>query len=641
MKTKALLIILFAFSSAKAQQVDSRGMYDKKDFEHIEIGWLYPLKNEQAKPISENGWSYPVNQTDMGRKIGAWLQQTYTPTGLLGELKLDLYRPPASKYKGTKDYGANEAEKDNRFALPNSYGALARFHLCLSKTSAHKFFPTPGNHCYTRLDIMTNNVELITKQIIALSTPANYYCTMPEYALGEDRESADNWRKKMPVYRNFTSSPNLQLYRHYFFPVARELAYVIVMTKNNQPLPFEQVTVSDFLRQLESQFPKLHQFAVNRKLIYENYLENAKKGMQVLKEQLKQQENKFVYFDTEERQIDIIDLANIGSNGKLPKWIQTEKTTQNLDRWGKVTHTTTNYPLLRLKKGVKEACTSSGPQWIVFKLTDPIDHSYGGSVQLMDNFVSRFNYKYVYNYFFGNEKVIEPYSPLQFLNATQSGNKKAATALSATAKQKASDKSIVLFDDFSATAETAAPKNWITEAAQSGEKPTVTTIEGTVGKWIKLKGNASPKDITLPISGDVEISYDLLVHKGDVPWGTPGIETEFMFSGKDGDKRYAVNVSPGDMNRKDAAGWIMLALGGSECKTGSYHSIAEFTGSKPLNKVTIAIRKKGESISIFSNNTKVYECPTAFMQASVMKKLNFYVNEKNVYYLTNVQIKKI
>ena len=641
MKTKALFIALFAFSVANAQQVDSRGMYDKKDFEHIEIGWLSPLKNEPARPIAENGWSYPVNQTDMGRKIGAWLQQTYTPTGLLGELKLDLYRPPASKYKGTKDYGADEAERDNRFALPNSYGAFAKFHLCLSKTSTHKFFPTPGNHCYTRLDIMTNNVELITKQVIALSTPANYYCTMPDYTIGQKGEYEKDWLNEMTAYRNFTGSQNLQPYQHYLFPVGNQLSYVIVMTRNKQPLPFEQVTVGEFLRQLESQFPKLHQFAVNRKLIYENYLENAKKGMQVLKEQLKQQENKFVYFNTIERQIDIIDLANIGSSGKLPNWIQTEKTTQNFDRWGKVVSSSTNYPLLRLKKGVKQACATGGPEWIVFKVDGPINAGYGGAVQLMDNFVSRFNYNYVYNYFFGQEKPSVPYSPLGFQHATQSGDKKAITVLSATAKEKSGDKSIVFFDDFSATPEAATPKNWKTDGSSSGDKPTITKIEGAAGKWIKLKGNASPKDIALPLSGDIEISYDLLVHKGDVPWGTPGIETEFGFSGKAGDKRYAVNVSPGDMNRKDAAGWITLALGGSDCNLGSYHSISAFTGSKPVNKVTITIRKKGEAIAIFSNNTKVYECASAFMQGAVMKKVNFYVNEKNVYYLTNVQIKKI
>lgn len=641
MKIKALLVALFTFSFANAQQVDNRGMYDKKDFEHIEIGWLNPLKNEPAKPITENGWSYPVNQTDMGRKIGTWLQQTYTPIGLLGELKLDLFRPPASKYKGTKYYGADEAEKDNRLALPNSYGALAKFHLCLSKTSTHKFFPTPGNHCYTRLDIMANNVELITKQVIALSTPTDYYCTMPDYTVGQKGEYEKDWLDEMTAYRNFTGSPNLQPYRHYLFPVGNQLSYVVIMTRNRQPLPFEQVTVAELLRQLESQFPKLHQFALNRKLIYENYLENAKKGMQVLKEQLKQQENKFVYFNTIERQIDIIDLANIGSNGKLPNWIQTEKNTQNLDRWGKAVSSSTNYPLLRLKKGVKEDCATSGPQWLVFKLDGPINAGYGGAVQLMDNFVNRFNYDYVYRYFFGKDKVIEPYQPLGLSFKEKEQRASAASELSAAAKKNAADKTVLLFEDFSNTAVGAAPQSWKTQRSEiSGEQPVVATLDKVEGKWLRLKRNAAPKNFPQNINGDFELSYDLLVQKGDVPWGTPGIDVQLKFSGNAGEKNVILNVSPGDMNRADAAGWIMIN-GLATCKVSNYYSVTGFTGSKPVNKATVSLQKKGESILITCNNSKVYECNTAFSPSMVLKDLNFYVNEKNQFYISNIHIKKL
>ena len=641
MKIKLLLLTLFAFSFANAQQVDSRGMYDKKDFEHIEIGWLNPLKNEAAKPISENGWSYPVNQTDMGRKIGTWLQQTYTPTGLLGEIKLDLYRPPASKYKGTKSYDVIEAERDNRFALPNSYGALAKFHLCLSKTSTHKFFPTPGNHCYTRLDIMANNVELITKQVIALSTSTDYYCTMPDYTVGQKGEYEKDWLNEMTAYRNFTGSQNLKPYRHYLFPVGSQLSYVVVMTKNNEALPFQQVTIGELLRQLESQFPKLHQFALNRNLIYENYLENAKKGMQVLKEQLKQQENKFAYFSTIERQIDIIDLANIGSSGKVPNWIQTEKTTQNLDRWGKVVSSSTNYPLMRLKKGVKEACATSGPQWIVFKIDGPMNAGYGGAVQLMDNYVTRFNYDYVYRYFFGKDKVIEPYQPLGTSLTEEKKKAPVVTELSAVAKKNAADKSILFFEDFSNTAAGTVPQSWTVQRSEvSGEHPVVAKLATGEGNWLRLKRNATPKKIPQNLNGDFELSYDLLVHKGDVPWGTPGIDMILKFSGSGGDKNITLNVSPGDMNRADAAGWIIIN-GLSTCKVSNYYSIPGFTGSKPVNKATISMQKKGESILIMCNKNKVYECSTAFSSGMILKDLNFYVNEKNQFYISNIQIKKL
>lgn len=638
MKIRALLIALFAFSLASAQPVDKRGMYDKNDFEHIEIGWLNPLKNEPSRAIAENGWNYPINQTDVGRKIGAWLQQTYTPTGLLGEIKLDLYRPPASKYKGTKYYGSDEAERDNRFALPNSYGAFAKFHLCLSKTSTHKFYPTPGNHCYTRLDIMANNVEMITKQVIALSTPTDYYCTMPDYTVGQKGEYEKDWLNQMTAYRNFTNSQNLKAYRHYLSPVGNQLSYVVVMTKNDQPLPFEQVTVGEFLRQLESQFPKLHQFAVNRNLIYENYLENAKKGMQILKEQLKQQENKFAYFNTIERQIDIIDLANIGSIGKLPNWLHTEKITQNLDQWGKVVSTSKNYPLMRLKKGIKEACAISGPQWVVFKLDGTLNAGYGGAVQLMDNYVTHFNYDYLYRYFFGKDKVSELYQPLGTANTTET---KQATKISAIAKKNASDKSVLFFEDFSGTVVNAVPQNWkIQRSEVSGNEPVVVTLDKVDGKWLKLKRNATPKNFQQIITGDFEMNCDVLVHKGDVPWGAPGIELQFKFSGNAGEKKIVLNTTPGDMNRTDGAGWMIIE-GLTNCKVTNYYSLPNFTGSKPVNRATLTMQKIGQSMTIVCNNNKIYECNTAFSPGMSLKDFNIYVNEKSQFYISNIQIKKI
>ncbi|MBL7758170.1 MAG: hypothetical protein JNL59_12280, partial [Chitinophagaceae bacterium] len=174
------------------------------------------------------------------------------------------------------------------------------------------------------------------------------------------------------------------------------------------------------------------------------------------------------------------------------------------------------------------------------------------------------------------------------------------------------------------------------------DRPLVTTIKGEEAKWLRLKGNASPKNLVLPLTGDFELSYELLVHKGDVPWGTPGIDLEMQLSAKGGTKRYLINVSPGDMNRNDAAGWVILSTGGATaCQIASYYSLPDFTGSKPVNKVKITIRKKGEGFLLMSNDNKVYECASGFLPESVLSKLNFYVNEKNVYYLSNVQIRRI
>lgn len=292
---------------------------------------------------------------------------------------------------------------------------------------------------------------------------------------------------------------------------------------------------------------------------------------------------------------------------------------------------------MRLKKGVKETLTSGAPQWIVCKIDAPINASHSGSVQMMDNFVSRFNYDYVYRYFFGKEKVIEPYKPLGPIKTEE---KAATAALSATAKKNAADKSILFFEDFSGTTTGASPQNWnIQRSEVSGNRSPVTTLEKVPGNWLQLKRGATPK--TFPqISGDFELSFDLLVHKGDVPWGTPGINVQLQLTGSTGEKTVTLNVSPGDMNRADAAGWVMFN-GLPNCKVSSYYSLPDFTGSKPVNKANISVRRKGESITVLCNNNKVYDCNTAFSSGLMLKGLNFTVNEKNQFYLSNIQIKKI
>ena len=186
------------------------------------------------------------------------------------------------------------------------------------------------------------------------------------------------------------------------------------------------------------------------------------------------------------------------------------------------------------------------------------------------------------------------------------------------------------------------PANWTTQRSEiTGDKIAVVEVKGADGKWLKLKRNAAPKTFVQPVGGDLEFSFDLLVQKGDVPWGTPGIDATLTFTSPQGDKKIGLNVSPGDMNRVDGAGWVMLNMTAPSCKIGSYYSIPDFTGSKPVNKVTMSFRKKGESMTILCNGNKVYDCANVFTAAMNLKALNFYVNEKNVFHLSNVQVKKL
>lgn len=564
-------------------------------------------------------------------------------------MKLSVLAPEPSQPITSKYYTFNEAEKNNRKAFPNIYGAYAKFYMLLQKTSTRKFWPINGLADYFTWEIMANNLQMITKQMVLLSSPDEYYCTMPRFTIGMKGEYDKDWIGQYANYRNFTNSPALQKYDHYLIPSTavdhtRQYYYTVVMTKDNQPLPFEQVTVAQFISRLEKQLPLMHTIAVNNGTRLASLLQDAQKGVQILKQKFKDQQNEFVYINGSTAQVDILDIAQIEQGKNIP-WLRTQAITQeNRD------HTSTSFPLLRLKKGVKESLATIGPQWIVCRLTKGSSAGNAGEIHLMETFVNRFNYDYVYDFFFGKEKVIQPYKPLAFVNAQEGKNMQAALPLSEEAKRIKSDKSVLYFEDFSTTPIEATPANWHTQKSETtGNEVEVVEVNGAKGKWLKLKRIAYPTDISLPQGGNFIISFDILTQKGDVPWGTPGIRMDLYSSAKINDAanphRFSFDVSPGDMNRKDAAGWVMIGRqmpeGYRDCKIESYYSLPQFTGSNDVNQVNMAIQREGETLTVLCNNKKVFECTKALPASLNFKSVRFEVNEKNVYHISNILMKKL
>ncbi len=390
---------------------DSRGWYQGKSIQYAEIGWMKMLAfKEPAKPFAQNGWKYTASQMAVSQQLATWIQQTYSPRGLLGEMVQSVYAQSAGKpAPGTHyNYNYNEAEANNKNALPNTYGAMGKMYNNLQKTSTKKFWPIDGLAGYYVWQIMANNIELISRQMIGISSTDEYYCTMPQYSMGMKGEYEGS--DKNANYQNFMTSPNLKNYTHYWIPSDalnnNEPFYVVVMTKDRQPLPFEQVTVAELIARLEKQLPLMEKIDRNSGGRMDNMLEKAKNGLSLMRKKFKDNYNDYVYLKAG-HDINIIELANADENNKsIFYWMQTKPQTN--DNYG---NTNVGFPLLRLKKGVKEACANSGPQWLVFKLYKGKFTDHAGAEDMMKNFVSRFNYDYVYDYFFGKEKVTQPYQP--------------------------------------------------------------------------------------------------------------------------------------------------------------------------------------------------------------------------------------
>ncbi|WP_028296956.1 hypothetical protein [Olivibacter sitiensis] len=404
MKTMQSLfaVLLFVVGSSQAQST-------RKAYADIDIGWLRKIEfKEPPKAIINQDRNYTAKQAGYAQAMLTWIQQTYSPKGMLGDMKWYTFVPDKSEPVTSKDYDYNEAEKNNRNAWPNYYGAYAKLSLFLKKDASGKFVPETGHHI--RWLIEANGVETISKQLVSLSTPEEYYFLMPRYEVGLKGSLDKTWYAEAAKFRNFTNHPNLKNYVHYYIPNGqvtdgKDDFYVVIMTKNRQPLPFEQVTVGEFIRQVEKQLPLMYQMAINGGSKDINLKARANGGFQIFKKRFAAKANENVYL-SENNQLGLFDFANADENSTFP-WFQTSSGTfQNSDGYP------TFFPLLKLKKGVKEASVSGDPQWLVVRWAPPLSKNLAGDIHYMDTILNRFNYEYVYNYFFGDKRPTESYKPL-------------------------------------------------------------------------------------------------------------------------------------------------------------------------------------------------------------------------------------
>lgn len=385
----------------------------RKDVTHVDIGWKKIVEfKEPPKPLPFEERHYTAKQIGYAQTFITWMQQTFTPKGMLGESRYYLIASSKSEPVTGKYYTYNEAEKNNRRALPNPYGAFSRFYLFLKKDENGKYVQATNHQILWNIE--ANAIENISQQIIALSTPEEYYFIMPRYEVGMKGTLDVSWNEEAAQLQNFSNHPNLKKYDHYYVPsrilnsFAPVAYYVVIMTKNNQPLPFEQVTVGEFIEQLELQLPMMYKIAINQGSKDIDLMERAKRGFQIFKNRFGKQVNEKVYLP-EGLQLNLFNFTDADENSEF-NWFKTVATFEV--RRSPFTY----FPLMKVKKGVREACATGDPQWLVIKWAAPETKNLTGDIHYMESMLNRFNYDYVYNYFFGDKRPTTPYKPLDVYN---------------------------------------------------------------------------------------------------------------------------------------------------------------------------------------------------------------------------------
>jgi len=291
-----------------------------------------------------------------------------------------------------------------------------------------------------------------------------------------------------------------------------------------------------------------------------------------------------------------------------------------------------------------ELCKKDKPQWILiswnYSPTDPIEKYQHESI------INNFNFDYVYNFFFYPEKVKgQPYKPLRSPLYKEAV---VVAAASETAAKNAADKNIHFFEDFSTTTVGKTPIGWKTNLAQDGSAPVVKKPDGLEGNWVVMaKGyTIVPNQIKKPLPQNFTLTYDMVAAQ-NFTWGakaltfklaketSPGNAESYLqlrirpgFDGRDGEAEIEGKFPspPGYFN---GSKWLVA--------TG-------FSNDKKINRITVTIKKTGETLQVFVDKNKIAEYEKAIPAAQLFNAISFYAgggyNENDNYYVSNIKITK-
>jgi hypothetical protein len=567
-----------------------------------ELGWIQVKKyTAPAKSIKVGNRTYSSAQIRNCELFIEWMQQSYLPTGCLGDAKYYVNELPGTSY-----------ESQQKNALPHLYGAYSRLYMFLKKDPKGKLVPQTGLSDYWRIEV--NQLEHITNHVPFISTPDQYYFVMPHY---DNAVKGHDFKKEFD-FLGFSNHPNLAPYRHFYQQknAGAGNQYVTILTANNK-LPFEEVTIGEFLTRAEQQLPEWQKREKRSNELLAKALENLAR----IKEKYKSRWNDIARLHYPWGQIGFYDFvnANPGYNDMLDEEANT-----------------TSFPLMKISKATIDLCKTDQPQWIVIRWDQGlVNNSY--AVHKMESILNNFNFAFVHDYFFNPEKLkSKTYSPLR---SPLEKKQVVVTAASEETKKATADKSVFFFEDFSTTAIGNSSSNW-TSNLTNGKKAIVTSLPGADGNWLELRGHAVTSSFKKPLPSNFELSYDVSVPKG-FAWGGKRLDMVLMKENNSSPSSFRFSVRPGFDGREGESEMENNSAPGYENGT-KYFKTPGFSNNLTANRVKIRIRKEGETIQVFVDENKITSIFKAIPASQVFNFLKFSQigsdNETQKYFISNIRI---
>lgn len=620
----SFVIIILTSYSAFAQTTHNDA------YENLYLGWMkiYNYKGV-SKPLQVEEKKYSPAQLSIADSFANWMQASYTPKGSLGDIK---------KYVTRKkdDYHQRYNE-----AVPHSYGASALSYTFLRQTNG-KWQPYLNFANYWT--IAANEIPLTYREI-DFNTSKTCLFTLPTYDEQFLKEYPDDVKVKNYRLNVLTAHPQLKKYIYINLrPENDNFGYHLIILSKNNKFPYLPVTIGEALLYAEDAFPV--KYAEDKKTAYEQnsynatHLASAMKNLDAkfrsakttiaqLREKYRNRLNEQAYLLGSYSIQSLSNGADIFANGFT-------KSNGSFDK---------SNPLYRVDPDMQAKCSNDKPQWILIKW-------YGGLMDAIpfkhmhESIINNFDFDYAYNFFFDPEKVKgKPYKPLGSLAREE---KMIVAEKSATSKKNAADASVFFFDDFSQNANGQKPIDWKTGMNSNAKYPLVTAIKNIEGKWLELMGHTpvTPQKINYPLPHDFELRFDLAVPK-DIPLGAKAFE---LYLGAA--KNYVENGPC--INLRIRAGFAGRPGETSlEFKFGSsypvnakpYYDAVGFSNDKETNKITIILRKKGETLQYFINENKIADIAKAVPPGTLFQWLQLSHlrsdGDNQKYFISNFKIKKL
>ena len=619
---KIILVILVAISITSQAQpvyVDRIG-FILESIADIDIGWMEIRKHTTPPKGKQLGDRiYSAKQIDNCEKFVEWMQQSYLPRGCLGNAT--YYQNYIPKFNGNNSRLGN-AINMNAQALPLMYGAQTKIHMFLKKDEKEKFVPQTGHGEFWYIE--ANQLQHISKPVWFISSAEEYYFVLPDFTSNPKGYDADD--KAESNLLGFANHKNIEGYKHFYIPpktIGDEQGYVVIMTKDNNELPFEKITIGEFFTQAEKQLPVWQKVDPTSP---ENFA-RAQKNLARLKEKYKNRWN---------------DIAELQLSAEISFFTFVNATEGYDDMFDNKQGAHTTFPILKIKKATLELCKKDQPQWLVIRWTVGMPNQ-AFNLHLHESVMNNFNFKYAYDYFFDPEKVKgQPYKPLRsptYKEAVLTSEGSEAT------KKNTTDKNIHFFEDFSTSAIGKKPIDWQSTLAL-GTTTVVTKRDGLDGNWaIMANYIIRPTQLKTPLPQNFTLSYDMVVAQ-NFTWGATGLTLKLSkeISRDNAESYLELKLRPGFDGRDGEATLETKFPNPPDYSNGTkWYAAPGFSNNKKNNRITVTIKKKDEMLQLFVDKTKIAEYEKAIPAAHLFNAMSFTSynsGENDKYYISNIKITK-